>query len=339
MTRYELAIADLQAKPVRWLVTGAAGFIGSHLCETLLKNSQEVVGIDNLSTGSMNNIEDLLASLPAGARSRFTFINGDICDRELMNSCCQGCVYVLHQAALGSVPRSMIEPIETTRANVEGSISVFVAAVAAQVKSVVYASSSSVYGDNEDGVKLEERIGTCLSPYAASKRTVEIYAGAFARGFSLRTVGLRYFNVFGPRQNPNGAYAAVIPKWLSQLVNDTPCQVYGDGLTSRDFCNVQNVVQANILAAICSQPKQNAIYNIALGGSTSLIDLYSLLAEGVWRKLGRQSKVPALVFSPPRSGDIRHSLASIDSAKGDLGYEPTVPVKLGLERLIDSIDG
>jgi UDP-N-acetylglucosamine 4-epimerase len=334
MSRYDELKTYLSARPERWLVTGAAGFIGSHLAETLLLLDQEVVGLDNFATGSRDNLDDVIARVGPARAGRFEFIEGDIRDPLACRRAMQGVSLVLHEAALGSVPRSMQDPLSTHASNVDGFVHVLLAAREAGVRRVVYASSSSVYGDDSSDPKVEGVIGQTLSPYAASKRIDEIYAATFARSHGLDSVGLRYFNVFGPRQDPNGAYAAVIPRWIGQLLAGEACVVYGDGSTSRDFCFVENVVQANLLAA-CAPAQQvaSAVFNVACGDRTSLLELFSSIRRHVSDYLpAAADKTPRLEASRP--GDILHSRACIDLARGYLGYAPTYDVARGLEMTV-----
>lgn len=325
-----------------WLVTGAAGFIGSHLVERLIHSNQRVIGIDNFSTGKRENIQYLKECAPPEKTRLFTFVELDIRDREgvaaLMKTHTPD--IILHQAALGSVPRSIADPIDSHQSNVDGFVNVIDAARLSNVKRIVYASSSSVYGDNTDTSKNEGRIGNCLSPYAVTKRVNELYAQVFGRTYDMETVGLRYFNVFGPRQDPNGPYAAVIPRWLAALHSGESAVMYGDGTTSRDFCFVANVVQANILAGIVAADNAaiNSVVNIACGHTTSLKTLYTLLREEVARlKKVDASKLPTLREEPFRKGDILHSLADISLARQALGYEPTHTVEQGIGELVRSV--
>jgi UDP-N-acetylglucosamine 4-epimerase len=334
MSRYEELSAELAARPRRWLVTGVAGFIGSHLLEKLLLLDQEVMGLDNFSTGSRENLEDVKSRVGSSRAARFHFIEGDIRDPFACSRAMEGVELVLHEAALGSVPRSMQDPLSTHASNVDGFLQVLLAARAAGVRRTVYASSSSVYGDNTSDPKVEGVIGQTLSPYAASKRIDEIYAATFARSHGLNSVGLRYFNVFGPRQDPNGAYAAVIPRWIGQLLAGEPCAVYGDGSTSRDFCFVENVVQANLLAACAPEPEvAPGVFNVACGDRTSLLELFSSIRRWVSEYLpAAADKTPRLEASRP--GDILHSRACIDLARSRLGYTPTHDVSRGLEMTV-----
>jgi UDP-N-acetylglucosamine/UDP-N-acetylgalactosamine 4-epimerase len=278
---YQAARTALQARPRTWLITGVAGFIGSSLLETLLRLGQRVTGVDNFVTGYRRNLEVAASAATAGGGA-FDFIEGDIADRDVAARACEGVDIVLHQAAIGSVPRSLADPLETNRANVDGFLTMLDAARETGARRFVYASSSAVYGDDPDLPKREEKIGRPLSPYAVSKRVNELYADVFRRNFGTELVGLRYFNVFGPRQDPAGAYAAVIPKWIANLLAGRPCEIYGDGKTSRDFCYVENVVQANLLAALA--PEENVageLYNVAVGGQTNLTELFFAIREAL----------------------------------------------------------
>lgn len=322
-----------------WLVTGAAGFIGSHLVERLLTLGQRVVALDNFSTGSRKNIDIVREAVSAEHAALLAFFEQDIRDREGLTSLMQQHKpdVILHQAALGSVPRSIAEPIASHQSNVDGFINMLEAARVSGVKRFVYASSSSVYGDIGEGPKVEDSIGNCLSPYAATKRIDEIYAQVFGRVYDLETVGLRYFNVFGPRQDPNGPYAAVIPRWLAAMARKEQIVVYGDGSTSRDFCYVANVVQANILAATVAAQNLviNRVVNIACGATTTLMQLQAMLREQVARVLAcNASDIPQPKNEPFRKGDIPHSLADISLAKEALGYFPTHSVEEGIAELV-----
>lgn len=320
--------ADLRARPRRWLVTGAAGFIGSNLVEALLELGQTVTGLDNFATGFQHNLDDVRARAGENA-GRFTFIEGDIRNLDDCRRACEGVGVVLHQAALGSVPRSIGDPLATHATNVDGFLNMLVAARDANVGRFVYASSSSVYGDHPALPKVEEHVGTPLSPYAVTKRTNELYAETWGRHYGLETVGLRYFNVFGRRQDPHGAYAAVMPMWVANLLAGAPCYLNGDGETSRDFCFVANVVQANILAAVALADAAGLVYNIAVGERTTLNELYALLRDGL------AAFDPAIAHAEPvrrefRAGDVRHSLADTGRAARLLGYAPTHTVRDGL---------
>lgn len=331
MTRYEQVQADLRLSPKTWLVTGVAGFIGSNLLETLLKLGQNVVGLDNFATGHQRNLDEVQTLVTPEQWARFNFIQGDI--RELAD--CQkasaGVDYVLHQAALGSVPRSLSDPITTNAANITGFLNMLVAARDANVKSFTYAASSSTYGDHPALPKVEDNIGKPLSPYAVTKYVNELYADVFARSYGFKANGLRYFNVFGPRQDPNGAYAAVIPKWISSLIKGEPVYINGDGETSRDFCFIANVVQANLLSATTQNPDAvNQVYNVAVGDRTSLNELFAQLHRNLLPLYSQLQNVEP-VYRDFRAGDVRHSLADIKKAHNLLGYAPTQRIGQGLE--------
>ncbi len=329
-TRYDAVRASLVALPRRWLVTGAAGFIGSNLVEALLRLDQQVVGLDNFATGHRRNLDELLAAVGPARASNFTMIEGDITVADDCARACDGVAFVLHEAALGSVPRSLENPVATNAANVDGFLNMLVAARDAGVERFVYAASSSTYGDHPALPKIEDRIGRPLSPYAVTKYVNELYADVFSRSYGLATIGLRYFNVFGPRQDPDGAYAAVIPKWIAALLTDAPVAINGDGESTRDFCFVDNVVQANLLAATTGDAESiNQIYNVAVGGRTSLNALYDRLRSAV------APYAPAAASHAPvhrdfRAGDVRHSQADIGKAERLLGYAPTHDIDAGL---------
>ena len=328
MTRFDALKSELSAAPRTWLVTGAAGFIGSHLVEQLLRLGQSVRGLDNFATGRRQNLDEVRELVGPSAWERFTFIEGDICDPAICQQACAGVDYVLHQAALGSVPRSLADPMRTHRANVDGFLTMLVAARDAKVRRFVYASSSSVYGDHPALPKVEENIGAPLSPYAATKAINETYARVISRCYPLPTVGLRYFNVFGPRQDPNGPYAAVIPLWMKALLSGSDIAVNGDGSTSRDFCYIANVVQANLLAAAGYAGTESLVLNIAVGKQTTLLQL----VEAIVRTLPAQAAIvpPRITHRPERPGDVRHSLADISKAKVSLGYQPLHTLEQGL---------
>lgn len=323
---------QLQSRPKVWLVTGVAGFIGSNLLETLLKLGQTVVGLDDFSTGFVHNLEDVQQRVDAAAWARFKMIQGDITDISVCRSATTGVDYVLHQAGLGSVPLSIEDPIRANQVNVDGCLNMLVAARDAGVKRFVYATSSAVYGDDPHLPKVEPCIGQALSPYSITKYVNELYANIFSQIYSLECIGLRYFNVFGPRQDPNGAYSAVIPKWFSNILKDEKVYINGDGETSRDFCYVDDVVQANIVAA-CT-PNDDAVgqvYNVGRGDKTTLNQLFDLIQEQVLSLSGTlEPHMPS--YREFRSGDIRHSVASIGKAVGFLGYEPTYTVREGLNQ-------
>ncbi|MBE7520778.1 MAG: SDR family oxidoreductase [Burkholderiales bacterium] len=322
--------AHLRSWRARWLVTGSAGFIGSHLCETLLNLGQQVVGLDNFATGSRNNLDSVRAAVGEEAWRRHTFIEADIGDPRACARACEGVDVVLHQAALGSVPRSIADPLATHAANATGFLNMLVAARDAGVGRFVYAASSSTYGDHPGLPKVEETIGRPLSPYAVTKLVDELYAEVFARCYATFAIGLRYFNVFGARQDPDGAYAAVIPRWASAMLRGEQVTIHGDGSTTRDFCHVANVVQANLLAATVDRvDAQNQVYNVAVGGRTTLIELYRLLRElAQERRPGL--RVPEPVHADFRPGDVRHSQADISKAQRLLGYAPMYDLRAGL---------
>ncbi|MGK0184863.1 MAG: UDP-N-acetylglucosamine 4-epimerase [Verrucomicrobiales bacterium] len=330
MTTYASTCAQLSASPAAWLVTGAAGFIGSNLVETLLRLGQKVVGLDNFSTGHRKNLELIHASVTSEQWDKFRFIEGDTRSIDNCKSACQGIDYVLHQAALGSVPRSINDPITSHASNVDGFLNMLIAGQEAKIRGLAWASSSSVYGDHPELPKVEDKVGNVLSPYAATKKVNEIYADVFARTYQFRTVGLRYFNVFGPRQDPDGAYAAVIPKWVAALLHGEPVTINGDGETSRDFCYIENVVQANILAATAvNEEATNEVYNIAVGDRTTLNELHRSILDGL-RNLDSSIPEQPPTYADFRPGDVRHSLADISKAKELLGYAPTHSVDDGL---------
>ena len=311
-----------------WLVTGAAGFIGSHLVEHLLRRGHDVVSLDNFATGHRANLEEVEQAVGPDAWRRHRFIEASIVDAHACREACRGVDIVLHQAALGSVPRSIADPLATHEANVTGFVNMVVAARDAEVQRFVYASSSSVYGDDPSVQKVEDVTGTPLSPYAVSKRENELYADVFARCYGMQMVGLRYFNVFGPRQDPEGAYAAVIPRWIRAVLTGGTVEVNGDGETSRDFCYISNVVQANLLAALSDDPRAvNKVYNIAVGEKTSLNRLLKVIAALVGINVEP-------VYRPFRAGDVRHSLANIGRASTLLGYKPTHNVATGLQECL-----
>lgn len=334
MSAYEQTVAALKGLPKVWLVTGSAGFIGSNLVETLLGLNQRVVGLDNYSTGHEGNLEDVHRIVGAEGWGRFTEIRGDIAELETCRKACAGVDYVLHQAALGSVPRSIVEPLATHRSNVTGFANMLCAAKDAGVKRFVYASSSSVYGDHPGLPKVEDVVGNCLSPYALSKWVNELYASVFARCYGLSWIGLRYFNVFGPRQDPEGAYAAVIPKWIDAMIQDVPVEINGDGETSRDFCYIRNVVQANVLAATAARSEAlNQAYNVAVAGRTTLNQLYEMLRSRLQGRFAHL-KVAKPEYRGFRVGDVRHSQADIGKAARLLGYEPTHLIEQGLDEAL-----
>ena len=329
MTHYEILKQQLHSAPKTWLVTGVAGFIGSNLLETLLKLDQEVVGLDNFSTGHRHNLDDVKSQVSAEQWSRLRFIEGDICDIDACHAAVTGAEYVLHQAALGSVPRSIEDPIRTNLSNINGTLNMLVASRDAKVSSFTYAASSSTYGDHPALPKMEENIGNPLSPYAVTKYVSELYADVFARGYGFKSIGLRYFNVFGPRQDPNGAYAAVIPKWINTLLSGETIFIYGDGRTSRDFCYVDNAIQANLLAATANDDHKNEVYNVAVGDRTTLLELVELIRDALsTHGVEVEWKEPA--HRDFRMGDVRHSQADIAKASTNLSYLPNFNVCQGI---------
>jgi len=335
MTLYEKTRLRLRATPHAWLVTGAAGFIGSNLVQTLLELNQRVIGLDNFSTGHKRNLTEVKALVRRRQWRQFRFIDGDIGDPKICRRACRDVDYVLHQAALGSVPRSIKDPIDSNASNVTGFLHMLVAARDARVKRFVYASSSAIYGDHPALPKVENAIGRLLSPYAATKRVNELYADVFFRCYGLENIGLRYFNVFGPRQDPDGPYAAVIPKWIAAMIQDEPVHINGDGETSRDFCYVDNAVQANLLAATASRTGAvNQVYNVALRARTTLNELFALLRERLLPHYPHAKKLKP-IHKPFRSGDVRHSEADIGKAKRLLGYTPTHRIDQGLDAALD----
>ena len=331
---YDRVRRDLIDNPRTWLVTGVAGFIGSNLLQELLTLGQNVVGLDNFSTGHQANLDDVLAS-PAGALGKFKFIRGDIRDLSTCKKAMKGVDLVLHEAALGSVPRSIDDPITSNSVNVDGYLNILLAAHEAGVKRVVYASTCAIYGDALSQPLCEEASGNLLSPYAATKFANEVYASVFQRTHGLSLVGLRYFNIFGPRQDPNGAYAAVIPKWIATLLSGGSCEILGDGETSRDFCYVANVAQANILAATSSRSIGHApVYNVACGKETTLNELFRMIRLGL---VGFQPAISASqpMYGPFREGDIRRSSADISKIQQQLDYEPTHSIAQGLGQTLE----
>lgn len=327
---YEQILEQLAGSPKKWLVTGVAGFIGSNLLEHLLKLNQQVVGLDNFATGFRKNLDEVRALVSAEQWQNFTFIEGNIRDLTDCQNACSGVDYVLHQAALGSVPRSIENPIATNETNISGFLNMLVAARDAKVRRFVYAASSSTYGDHPGLPKVEEVIGKPLSPYAVTKYVNELYADVFNRTYGLPSIGLRYFNVFGPRQNPNGAYAAVIPKWFFSLLHGDPVYINGDGETSRDFCYVANAVQINLLAATVEDTAAiGQVYNVAFGERTTLNTLFELIREQV--SVDDVSVLSAKpIYREFRAGDVRHSLADIGKSSRLLGYKPQYSVRDGL---------
>ena len=335
MNAIEQLTKNLSGTRKNWLLTGAAGFIGSNLLEALLRAQQSVVALDNLSTGYQRNLDDVRRNVGERLWENFTFLRGDITDLETCQRACAGAEFVLHQAALGSVPRSIDNPIATHQNNVDGFLNMLVAAKEAKVKRFVYASSSSVYGDHPVLPKVESGIGNGLSPYAVSKRINEMYADVFAKCYETEYIGLRYFNVFGPRQDPNGVYAAVIPKWIAAMLQEQPVHINGDGETSRDFCFVANVVQANLLAATSQNPGAlNQVYNIAAGNRTTLNQLFELLRTRLAPRFPHLKDFRP-IYRETRAGDVPHSHADISKARELLTYSPTHDVQKGLDAALD----
>ena len=317
-----------------WLVTGAAGFIGSHLAERLLALGQRVTGLDNFATGKPQNLRHVRASVGEARWANFRFIEGDIRDAATCARACAGAGVVLHQAALGSVPRSIEDPASSNAANVAGFVNMLVAARDAGVGRFVYASSSAVYGDHPALPKVEAITGRAVSPYALTKQVNELYADVFDLCYGFKSIGLRYFNVFGPRQDPNGAYASVIPAWIGALIRGQVPYINGDGSAARDFCYIENVVQANLLAATVAEPLAlGQAYNIALGDQTSLVELYAMIRDGVARRFPEVKNVRA-AHRAPRKGDVQFSRADISKAERLLGYRPAVRIMPGLEQTI-----
>ncbi|MED9724327.1 NAD-dependent epimerase/dehydratase family protein, partial [Escherichia marmotae] len=330
MNSYEIIKKNLLSSKKKWLITGVAGFIGSNLLEQLLKLDQDVVGLDNFSTGHQHNLDLVKELVTPEQWARFKFIKGDIRNLEDCRAACFEAEYILHQAALGSVPRSIKDPIGTNENNITGFLNMLVAANEQKVKRFVYAASSSTYGTHPGLPKIEDTIGDPLSPYAVTKYVNELYAGVFSRVYGLESIGLRYFNVFGPRQDPNGAYAAVIPKWVASILNNDVIYINGDGSTSRDFCFIDNAVQANLLAAMTLQPDAvNTVYNVAVGQQTSLNELYKYIVDEL-SKYGVEINSNNLKYRDFREGDVKHSLANISKIKNKLGYEPLFTLKDGL---------
>jgi UDP-N-acetylglucosamine 4-epimerase len=330
MSAYETLKTQLQSQQHTWLITGAAGFIGSNLLEALLQLNQKVVGLDNFSTGHQRNLDEVQSLVTPAQWQNFRFMQADICNMADCQTACTGVDYVLHQAALGSVPRSVQDPIASNENNVTGFLNMLVAARNAKVKRLVYAASSSTYGDHPDLPKVEDHIGKPLSPYAVTKYVNELYADVFGKTYGLQSIGLRYFNVFGPRQDPEGAYAAVIPKWISCMIKGERVYINGDGENSRDFCYIANVVQANLLASCTPNTEAvNQVYNVAVGSTTTLNELYAHLKQNLIGVCPHLKDAQA-VYRDFRAGDMRHSLASIDKAREGLGYEPTHEMGQGL---------
>jgi UDP-N-acetylglucosamine 4-epimerase len=330
MSTYETLKTQLQSKQHTWLITGVAGFIGSNLLESLLQLNQKVVGLDNFTTGHQRNLDEVQSIVTPAQWQKFSFMQADICNLASCQKACTGVDFILHQAAIGSVPRSVEDPITTNASNITGFLNMLVAARNAKVKRFVYAASSSTYGDHPGLPKVEDQIGKPLSPYAVTKYVNELYADVFGKTYGLQSIGLRYFNVFGPRQDPEGAYAAVIPKWIASMIKGEPVYINGDGETSRDFCYIANVVQANLLAACTPNTEAvDQVYNVAVGGRTTLNELYAQLKQNLISSCPHLKDVQA-VYREFRLGDVQHSLASIDKARARLGYNPTQSMGQGL---------
>ena len=339
MNKLESLREELKQEQKTWLVTGNAGFIGSNLTEFLLESNQKVVGLDNFSTGYRHNIDDVLSSVGEEKVENFTFIEGDIADIKTCQRACEGVDIVLHQAALGSVPRSIDDPITSNSSNITGFLNMITAAKDAGIKRFVYASSSSVYGDSKELPKVEERTGSVLSPYAVMKATNELYGSVFHKVYGMETLGLRYFNVFGRRQDPNGAYAAVIPKWVASMLKGEDVFINGDGETSRDFTYIDNVIQMNVLAGLTDNPEAfGEAFNVAVGGRNTLNELFGIIKDQLNKKtknygLNIINKDP--IYRDFRPGDIRHSNADISKAKKIVGYAPTHAIDEGMEEAIE----
>lgn len=335
MAPYEQTKYMLKNEQKGWLITGVAGFIGSNLLEQLLKLNQMVIGLDNFSTGKRKNLDEVRSLVTSEQWSRFTFLEGDIRDLATCQEACKGVDFVLHEAAIGSVPRSLEDPINTNENNITGTLNMFVAARDNKVKRIVYAASSSTYGDHPGLPKVEDKIGKPLSPYAVTKYVNELYADVFSRCYGLETIGLRYFNVFGPRQDPEGAYAAVIPKWIANMIKNEPVYINGTGETSRDFCYISNVVQMNLLASMTENASAvNQVYNTAVNARTNLNELFEKLRSRLVKNYKH-----LLTFKPIyrdfRPGDIKHSEANVGKAQHLLGYQPTHVIDQGLDESME----
>jgi len=332
MSRYNDIKEQLRKEPKTWLVTGVAGFIGSNLLETLLLLDQRVIGLDNFATGHQYNLDEVEGLVSKQQWSRFRFVEGDIRNYKDCEEALSGVDYVLHQAALGSVPRSIADPLTTNAVNIAGFLNMLQAAKEADVSSFTYAASSSTYGDHPALPKVEENIGSPLSPYAVTKYVNELYAGVYAKTYGFKSIGLRYFNVFGKRQDPNGAYAAVIPKWISAMIKGEDVFINGDGETSRDFCYIENTVQMNILAATAPDEAKNEVYNVAVGGRTTLNDLFDALQLELISNDKDYESTP--VYSDFRAGDVRHSQANISKSSNKLGYAPEYSIMSGIAKVM-----
>jgi len=329
-TKYQQLQEQLLQQPRTWLITGVAGFIGSNLLEALLKLNQKVVGIDNFATGHQRNLDEVKSLVTEDQWKNFTFNQGDIREYDDCQNAVKTVDYILHQAALGSVPRSIADPITTNAANITGFLNMLQAAKEANVSSFTYAASSSTYGDHPALPKVEENIGNPLSPYAVTKYVNELYAGVYAKTYGFKTIGLRYFNVFGKRQDPNGAYAAVIPKWTASMIQGEDVFINGDGETSRDFCFIENTVQMNLLAATAPDEAKDEVYNVAVGDRTTLNDLYSSIKTALASNDVQVDAEP--VYREFRAGDVRHSQADISKAQTNLGYSPEYKILEGIEK-------
>jgi UDP-N-acetylglucosamine 4-epimerase len=329
MNRFEQLQEELLRQPRTWLITGCAGFIGSNLLEALLRLDQRVIGLDNFATGFSHNLDEVRDAVTSAQWRRFKFIEGDIRELATCVAATEGVDIVLHQAALGSVPRSLNDPIATNAVNIGGFLNMLVASRDARVSSFVYAASSSTYGDHPALPKVEDTIGKPLSPYAVTKYVNELYADVFARCYGFKTIGLRYFNVFGKRQNPDGAYAAVIPKWIGAMIDGEDITINGDGQTSRDFCYIDNAVQANVLAAMASDDSRNQVYNVAVNGQTTLNELFDYLKSALRASDVSYGRKPR--YGDFREGDVRHSRANVDKAVQGLGYAPAFLIREGIE--------
>lgn len=330
MTRYQRLITELAREPRTWLVTGVAGFIGSNLLQALLGLGQKVVGLDNFATGHQRNLDEVRELVSAQQWAGFSFIEGDIRSLADCARACEGVDYVLHQAALGSVPRSLDDPLTTNATNIDGFLNMLVAARDAKVSSFTYAASSSTYGDHPGLPKQEDLIGKPLSPYAVTKYVNELYAEVFARSYGFKTIGLRYFNVFGERQDPNGAYAAVIPKWTAAMIKGDEVLINGTGDTSRDFCFIENAVQANLLAATADEAARDNVYNVALGDRTDLNELFRALKAALAQNGVKYDREPS--YRDYRAGDVKHSQADIGKAAAQLGYQPEYKIQAGIAK-------
>lgn len=324
-------VNHLKKNKYSWLITGAGGFIGSNLVNFLLSLDQRVVGLDNFSLGIKDELLDL--SLQHN-KKLFSLIEGDITDRKTCLAALKKIDFVLHHAALGSVPRSISDPFSSNNANITGFLNMLISSRDAKIRNFVYASSSSTYGDHEALPKVEDVIGKPKNPYSITKYVNELYADTFAEHYGFKTIGLRYFNVFGPRQRENGDYAAVIPKWIKNILNNKNIEIYGDGETSRDFCYIENAIQANIIAALCkNEIAKGQVYNISVGGQTSLNKLFSMIHKNIEKTVGKKIDINP-IYKNFRPGDIRHSRADISKAKKLLNYNPTHKVEEGIKETI-----